>query len=136
MILDGFFVRLQPIEDPRVVAFVAGAHGLLLGERLARLIQRFLFGGKLALEDLALSLARALALARGLARKRRRGARRRLRLRLGEWRRDVDLARDELALLLLGLAPVVGVRDLPRFVAALEDLGDALLRLGDEAMVS
>src|SRR5687767_9251579 len=117
--LDAFLERLQPLLDARIVALVAAAHRLLLGERLARLGERGLLAGELLLQDLALAPLAGGALGARFARKIRwrRGRPRRL-LR----RADVDLARHQLALLLLRLAPVVGVGPMPLRVAALEDL--------------
>src|SRR5687768_16145677 len=113
--LDAFLERLQPLLDARIVALVAAAHRLLLGERLARLGERGLLAGQLLLQDLALAPLAGGALGARFARE--IGRPRRL-LRRG----DVDLARHQLALLLLRLAPVVGVGPMPLRVAALEDL--------------
>src|ERR1041385_3411394 len=127
MRFDAVLEGLQALFDARVVALVAAAHRFLLGEVLSCLGERRLLGGELFLEDLALALARARAVGRRFLRelpgaRALRGRRRRVWRR----RRDIDLARHDLALLLFGFAPVVGVRPAAVRVAALPDFGDLL----------
>src|SRR5207247_2639766 len=107
---DAVLDRLQALQDLGVVALFAGAHSLLLRERLLRLGEILLLCDELLLEDLALAAFGGGALGRRLLRKARGRARllpgsRRRRGR----RRDVDLPGDQLAFTADGLALVVGV---------------------------
>src|SRR4030095_406152 len=117
--VDRFLERLEALLDARIVALVAAADRLLLGERLARIGERGLLARQLLLQDFALPVPARQALGARFAREGRGG-------RCGPAgllrRRDVDLRGDLLALLLFGLAPVVRVRPAPLRIAALEDL--------------